>query len=318
MDLHGSSHEALRKVEARNPETSWRSLSQPRRHERHSSLKVGHPGIQRLQARVCHITPHGRDLLHEERIVHFLQLRGHHDQSLEGVAERQHAVLHAHDESVEAISLLPVEDAQGDDTSIWSGLVRLLVRILFLELPWDTGQECFEHLGADLLRCFASSSRRQTRLNTHDGVQELLCLLRLSSDQGVGVQAKHLGVLVHWQAFHVFPQVLNWTFLRRVVIVKGTQLVAVIQDTFIEVPFQEGADQAHILVVRHTPTVINLCNDVVQRDPRNSRLRFEVHLNLFSRDLEVAVHPLVRNVPANGSELPSLEDSRVEEGEREE
>mmetsp|Transcript_13600 Transcript_13600/g.34405 ORF Transcript_13600/g.34405 Transcript_13600/m.34405 type:complete len:273 (-) Transcript_13600:2791-3609(-) len=132
------------------------------------------------------------------------------------------------------------------------------------------------------------------------------------------MQAVDLRVFVHGQASDIVSDFFKRALLRRIVVLKRTQLVAVVQYPFVEVPLQESADQTHILVVRHPAAIVHLGDDVLQRCPGDLGLSDEVHAHLLAGHLEVGVHPLVGDVPTDGAELAALQDHRVEEGEAKE
>mmetsp|Transcript_49842 Transcript_49842/g.161284 ORF Transcript_49842/g.161284 Transcript_49842/m.161284 type:complete len:347 (-) Transcript_49842:949-1989(-) len=291
---------------------------QPQSHELHALQEVLKPRVQRLQARVGdRLAPDRRHPLYRERVVHLLQLGGHHHQTFYGLAQRHQSALDSRDQEVESIHFLAVEDAERDDASIWGFLVRLRVCILLLHKLGHPLQEACGHICHEVLGLFASASRRHARLHADHGVEELPGGLGLSRDLSIGVQAVHLGILIHRQASNVFTDLFQGPLLRGIVGIQWTQLVFVVKELFVEVPMKESADQTHILVVRDSAAIVDLCDDVVQRDPRHARLRFQVHLDLLPRDLEIAIHPLVGHVPTDGSELPAFQDRRVEEGQGE-
>mmetsp|Transcript_112909 Transcript_112909/g.231051 ORF Transcript_112909/g.231051 Transcript_112909/m.231051 type:complete len:204 (-) Transcript_112909:2194-2805(-) len=77
VQLQRRCHEALREEEARQPETLRRALYEPVHHELDAQDEVVHPRVQGLHARIRYLGPITRDLLHQERVVHALQIRGH-------------------------------------------------------------------------------------------------------------------------------------------------------------------------------------------------------------------------------------------------
>mmetsp|Transcript_38601 Transcript_38601/g.89315 ORF Transcript_38601/g.89315 Transcript_38601/m.89315 type:complete len:297 (-) Transcript_38601:864-1754(-) len=125
MDLLGAGHESLWEVKAWYPEARWGPQLQPAGHELDALLEVGEPGVQRLQARIRHLTPQRRQLLGQEAVVHLLQLRRHHHEAFDGLPQCHQCALNPVDENVEAIHLLAMENPKRDDAAIRCFLVRL-------------------------------------------------------------------------------------------------------------------------------------------------------------------------------------------------
>mmetsp|Transcript_116730 Transcript_116730/g.316960 ORF Transcript_116730/g.316960 Transcript_116730/m.316960 type:complete len:753 (+) Transcript_116730:99-2357(+) len=319
VHLLGAGHEALGEEEAGQPEAGRRPLHEPVVHEGDPRLEVGKPGVEGLQARVRdRLPPEGRQLLHQEAAVHLLELRGHHHKALDGFAKTHQGALHPGDKGIEAVQLLPVENPLGDDAPARRLGVRLRVRVSPLQELGRAREEAVRHLGDQLLGALPHAARGRPGLHADDRVQEPLGLLRLRGDLRVGVQAEHLRVLVEREARHEPAHLLDGPLRRGGVGVERAELVAVLQEALVEVAGEEGADEPYVLVVRHAAAVVHLRDDVRQGDPRHARLRLQVHLNLLSRNLEVAVHPLVGHVPSDRAELSPLQDGGVEESKAEE
>mmetsp|Transcript_62941 Transcript_62941/g.150347 ORF Transcript_62941/g.150347 Transcript_62941/m.150347 type:complete len:305 (-) Transcript_62941:6203-7117(-) len=207
-----------------------------------------------------------------------------------------------------------MKNTQRDDAAIFRLFVRLGTGLLATHDFGHPLQKALGHLRDDLLGPHLAR-RGDPRLHREDDVQKLPRFLRLRGDLGVGVKTEDLGIFIHRQLPHVLPDLLQRALVRAGVSVQRAELVPILQHTFVEVAFQEGANEAHVLVVRHAAAVVDLCDDVVQGDPRHSSLRFQIHLHLLAAHLEIAVHPLVGHVPSDGPELPALQDRRVEEGQ---
>mmetsp|Transcript_24133 Transcript_24133/g.59654 ORF Transcript_24133/g.59654 Transcript_24133/m.59654 type:complete len:269 (-) Transcript_24133:2871-3677(-) len=170
----------------------------------------------------------------------------------------------------------------------------------------------------DLIGRLAGAACRYSWLDRDDDVKEVARLLLLAGDVCIHVQAKDVRFLIHRQSVNVIADGLQVALWRCVIYVTFRQLIAVVHYVRTEVSRQDRINQPDILVVGDSAAIVDLRHDVIERLVRHTRLLSQIHVELLQGDLEVAVHPLIGDVPTNGAKLAPFEDHRVEEGEGEE
>ena len=94
-------------------------------------------------------------------------------------------------------------------------------------------------------------------------------------------------------------------------------MIVVLEHSLIHVALQNNLDQADILVIRHTTTVVDLCADVVKHLVRNFIISLDENFELTAGNVEIFVGERVGDVPADGTELSAVLDDGVEESESE-
>mmetsp|Transcript_62943 Transcript_62943/g.150374 ORF Transcript_62943/g.150374 Transcript_62943/m.150374 type:complete len:237 (-) Transcript_62943:1847-2557(-) len=199
VQLQGRCHEALWKEEAGNPVAQRRPFDQPLHQEADAGNEVYHPGVQRLQAGICNLSPIAWDLLLLEGVEHSLQLRRHEHRTFDGLAQHDQAGLDHLDELLDAGIFLAVEDTNGDDPALRSLFVGFGVGHLALHRVWNSLQELLRHIRNNFFWLLATATRGNAGLNADNCIQELLGLVELGCDERIWVQPENAGVLIHRQ-----------------------------------------------------------------------------------------------------------------------
>jgi hypothetical protein len=84
------------------------------------------------------------------------------------------------------------------------------------------------------------------------------------------------------------------------------------------ITLEYSGNQPDILIISDPPTIVNLRSQVIKHLKGNRLILIKQHLELPLTHTQILIGEFVGDVPADGSELPSVLDDGVEEAESEE
>mmetsp|Transcript_34219 Transcript_34219/g.81574 ORF Transcript_34219/g.81574 Transcript_34219/m.81574 type:complete len:561 (-) Transcript_34219:3549-5231(-) len=312
-------HVALREEEGRHPEALGRALHDPLLHEVDALQEVLEPGAERLEREVPDVGPEGGHALEEERLVHTVELRAHHDEPLDRALQLRQRAPDLLEHLVELAHLDGEEGAERVDGAFVVGAEGGGGGVLGGEQARHPVAQLQRQLRHHLVRALSAPRAPRARLHRDDGVHQVLGLAVLERDRRVPVQPEHLRRVDHRQLVHVLPHARQVLGLRGVVLAVLREGVVVGLDRRgREVLGEDGGDAALVHVVGDAPAVVDVAHHVAERLVRHLVLLLEVHAQVRLGCENVRLVPLVPDVPADGAVLAALLHDGVEEGEPEE
>mmetsp|Transcript_125484 Transcript_125484/g.363038 ORF Transcript_125484/g.363038 Transcript_125484/m.363038 type:complete len:436 (+) Transcript_125484:689-1996(+) len=269
---------------------------------------------QRLQRWEGNLHPEGWPRVAEDAGGDLIQIRIHDDEALHGLANICQGGPHANDELVEAQHLLVQHGIQG---------LMVIDRIprrsgLNVERWLDIAQVLGAHLGEHLFLGLAALTAPAGSLHRVGRLQHGHHLVDGAREIGIRVQAEDLRVLIDGQASDVLHVPLSVCELRRVVNARWRELVVLLVDVGTVEVCDDRGDGDPIVRIRHSAAVVRLGGRVLERFVWHDRvLILQEDAQLVRADLAVGLRELVRDVPAQRSEVASLLDEAMEEEQAE-
>jgi len=93
--------------------------------------------------------------------------------------------------------------------------------------------------------------------------------------------------------------------------------VALNEDVWVDIALKDGANEADILALSHSTSVVDLGAEHVKHFVGNIVISLHEFLELSSADNQILIGESVRDVPANRTELSSILHNGVEKAEAE-
>mmetsp|Transcript_53888 Transcript_53888/g.129849 ORF Transcript_53888/g.129849 Transcript_53888/m.129849 type:complete len:420 (+) Transcript_53888:262-1521(+) len=314
--LERAGEERLREVETRDPERLRDAVVDPVAQELEALQQLDRPRGKRLQRRVALRLPDTGHTLRGHGVTHVLELRRHDHETLERLLDVDERAVHDDKELV-------VPDALLHKHSVHRLLVLDRVHhldLLNVEHRWQVLQDALRHIGNELLARLAAAART-ARLQGEHNRERIDGLVVVARDVCVGVHAEDLGIGVQRQRV----QVLNVAVVRvlgiavdRVVETGRRELVTRLHGLRTEVVQEDNVNCTKILVVRHSPAIIDVRGEEVQHLVGHLIVVVEEDLKLLARDFQVRLVELVRHVPSQRPKLLALLHIGVEERKSEE
>jgi len=233
----------------------------------------------------------------------------HDDQTFDGLLQFSQALLeHSYQNVVSVDFLVPKDLERVRDVALF---VHEGLRQVSLDVFGESNGDFIRTLAFPLL---AARSRAHGLQCLHEVLDDFL----LAGDVGVLVQTEDFRVVVQRHLVDHLPHAGKLQVVGRVVLPRGREVVNAGHYLRIHVRLEERLNEPHVLIVGDTPAIVDLGDDHVQRLVRDDCLRVHVLFDLQVGSVEVRVHPVVGDVPADGAEFAPLQNYGVEEGQREE
>jgi hypothetical protein len=131
------------------------------------------------------------------------------------------------------------------------------------------------------------------------------------------VETVDLGIGIQWQIFNVSKVVLLRVGIYRVIEATLGELESNFLDSFSDVSTQNGLNESDILVISDSASIVYLSSKVIKNLERNDFIVIEESLQLLLADIKVFKCECICDVPTNGTELSSVLNNSMEEGESE-
>lgn len=298
--------------ESTEPKHKRSTIHKPRGELLHTLQHLREPQAQRHR-RPRHFYPilgHAGIVKSIERL---LQMRRHNNCAVDSEFEVVEIGAAHFQRHLDPIHFLAEEDVEGLRSAL------LLNRRLHLEAVKVFGELGEEIVGQSLDSIFTRLTTATVAvfwLNGEDGVEKFLRGFGLRRDVGVGVEPKDVGCVGEWQRVDELAIIVDTFELGDGV---GFVELEVVQKHVVAKPhLPVRVQESTVVVVCDATTVVHLAEHVAHGDPLNWRFGLEfVHVVLDKLDGggEIGLVELVRNVPANRTELATLLHNRVEKGD---
>mmetsp|Transcript_92576 Transcript_92576/g.215096 ORF Transcript_92576/g.215096 Transcript_92576/m.215096 type:complete len:416 (-) Transcript_92576:1301-2548(-) len=317
--LHHRSEEGLREEETRDPEGDGMPVLVPQRKEPYPIVQIFVPSCQRFQGEKAHSNPAVGNGIHEEAFAHVLQLLRHHNETLDGSPEERQLHRKQRQEPIVLGGFLLDHRVPGFLVHCWEPLFKLVQVELLGSLRNEFGGQLIHDL---FWRLATPAAAPATARGSQ--VEDVL-----EQCHGLGLCARDLAVLVKPEDLRgrhdgQAPQVGQESIL-----VGGCR--AVEQPTRRELvsrPFEhhvgahEDLDHAFnqdlVFLVGDAAAIVDLCAEELQYLVRNLFVVVQKVLQLSAIGHQVLRREVVRDVPTDGTELPTILTDRVEEAETKE
>jgi len=176
-----------------------------------------------------------------------------------------------------------------------------------------------EELGhlADLLFTRLALTSASLRLHADHIIKQVIGLDLRGGDLSVIVKTEGLGIWVQRHRADVIHVVFLVARGQRVVDSRFRELAALDQNLRVDVALEDALDQADVLALSNSATVVDLSTEHVQHCEGNLIISLDELLQLSAANNEILIGKGVRNVPADRTELTAILHNSVEEAEAE-
>lgn len=167
-------------------------------------------------------------------------------------------------------------------------------------------------LQCHFFRTFVASSSSRRWIQSYHSLDERSTEAKFLLDVGVGVQAKDPRIVFRWQLVDLLPHLVD-------VVVSSGHLDAVIVEAELfvqrigpELSAQHGIRILHVFIVCYSTSLIDHRYQEFQGVIGDLLTFSQILLQLKLAYVQIGVHPILGNIPSNGTEFTSFQNGSVE------
>lgn len=308
--LSSTGEESLREEESGQPEGGRHAVIVPLGNEDHPFVDVGDPGAKRLQGKRSDGAECLWHLVVEEGSGHSVQFLRHDDLTEQGLLHICQHDDHSREETVVSDDFLREDGVHGLVVTGRVLLDHVVVvegsRSLVLDLLRDIGNDFFSRL---------TSAGARSRLDTQDELEQVSRGGLISGDLSVVMETEGFWIWHQRQIGDVLLVVVNASNSDGSVDTRVRELEVLVKQFWFDEPLDNGTDQSDVLVIGDSTAIVDLGSQELQHLVGNDIVLIEEVLELLGANHEILIGELVHDVPADRSELASILNTSVEEGE---